>query len=38
MARDYRKIRAWQLADELAILIYKVTMSFPKEEMFGLTN
>ena len=38
MARDYKKIRAWQLADELAILIYKVTTSFPKEEMFGLTN
>lgn len=38
MGRDYKKIRAWQLADELAISIYKVTMSFPKEEMFGLTN
>lgn len=38
MARDYRKIRAWQLADELAIHVYKATRVFPKEEMFGLTS
>ncbi|MBM3333953.1 four helix bundle protein, partial [Candidatus Sumerlaeota bacterium] len=37
MARDYRKIRAWQLADELAINIYKATVCFPESEMFGLT-
>ena len=36
MTRDYRKIRAWQLADELAINIYKATVGFPKSEMFGL--
>jgi hypothetical protein len=23
MARDYTKIKAWQLADELALLVYK---------------
>jgi hypothetical protein len=23
MARDYRKIKAWQLADELALFVYK---------------
>ncbi len=38
MARNYKKIKAWQLADELAIAIYNATMSFPKEEMFGLTS
>jgi four helix bundle protein len=38
MARDYKKIKAWQLADELAISVYKTTMSFPREEMFGLTT
>jgi four helix bundle protein len=38
MGRDYKKIRAWQLADELAISIYKVTNEFPKSEIFGLTS
>lgn len=38
MGRDYKKIRAWQLADELAMNIYKATRSFPREEMFGLTS
>lgn len=36
--RDYRKIRAFQLADEIVILIYKLTRNFPKEEIFGLTS
>jgi len=38
MGRDYKKIRAWQLADELAFLIYKATQHFPKQEMWGLTS
>lgn len=38
MARDYKKIRAWQLADELAIMVYKATNEFPKSEIFGLTS
>lgn len=38
MGRDYKNIRAWQLSDELALLIYKVTRNFPKEEMWGLTS
>ena len=36
--RDYRKLRAFELADQLAIAVYKCTTSFPKEEMFGLTS
>ena len=36
--RDYRKLRAFELADQLAIAVYKCTASFPKEEMFGLTS
>lgn len=36
--RDYRKLRAFELADQLAIAVYKSTSSFPKEEMFGLTS
>lgn len=39
MGRDHKNIRgAWQLSDELALLIYKVTRNFPKEEMWGLTS
>ena len=36
--RDYRKLRAFELADQLALAIYKCTKAFPKEEMFGLTS
>ena len=36
--RDHTKLRAFQLADQLAILVYKNTASFPKGEMFGLTS
>ena len=36
--RDHRKLRAFQLADELVMSVYKGTMGFPKTEQFGLTN
>ena len=36
--RDHRKLRAFQLADELVLLTYKTTVNFPKSEQFGLTN
>jgi len=36
--RDHNKLRAFELADDVAVLIYKVTKSFPKEEMYGLTS
>ena len=35
--RDPAKLRAFELADELALEIYRVTRKFPKEEQFGLT-
>jgi len=37
MGRDYRKIEAFQLADDLVLLIYKITNNFPKQEVFGVT-
>lgn len=36
--RDHNKLRAFVLADEVAILTYKATRSFPKDEIYGLTS
>jgi four helix bundle protein len=38
MARDFTKIRAWQLADDLTVAVYHCTKSFPREELYGLTS
>jgi four helix bundle protein len=35
---SFEKLIAWQKGRELAILIYKVTKKFPKDEVFGLTS
>jgi four helix bundle protein len=35
--RDHRKLRAFELADELAVRVYQVTAHFPADERFGLT-
>ena len=35
--RDHTKLRAFELADEVALQIYQVTADFPKEERYGLT-
>jgi len=36
--RDHRKLKAFQLADEIVLLTYQHTADFPKSEQFGLTN
>ena len=36
--RDYTKIDAWKLADDLTVAIYERTRTFPKEEIYGLTS
>jgi len=35
--RDHTKLKAFELADEVVMLVYQNTMMFPKEEMYGLT-
>lgn len=34
----YKKLNVFQKSDELAILIYKFTKDFPKDEIFGLVS
>lgn len=36
--RDHRRLKAFQLADTLALAIYAATKSFPREELFGLVS
>lgn len=36
MARDHRKLRVFQDAHQLTVLIYKHTRNFPREEWYGL--
>ena len=36
--RDHTELRAFELADEVAVLLYRVTARFPKEELYGLTS
>ena len=38
MSRDHRKLQVFQIADELAILMYKSTSQFPPEERYGLRS
>jgi four helix bundle protein len=36
--RDHTKLRAFELADEVAVMIYRATRGFPKEEIYGLIS
>jgi four helix bundle protein len=36
--RDHNKLRAFELADDLALAVYGVTKVFPRGEQFGLTS
>ncbi|MCF7855118.1 MAG: four helix bundle protein [Candidatus Pacebacteria bacterium] len=36
--RDYKKIKAWQYADDLTVAIYRESKLFPREELYALTN
>jgi four helix bundle protein len=36
--RDYTKIEAWKLADDLTVAVYEQTRLFPKDEVYGLTS
>lgn len=36
--RDFHKLMIWQRSHSLTLEIYKITKTFPKEEVFGLTS
>ena len=36
--QDFRDLKVWQVAMQLATVVYTLTHSFPKSEAFGLTS
>lgn len=38
MARDHRKLHVFKIADDLALLMYRSTASFPTSERYGLQS
>ncbi|MBN1372848.1 MAG: four helix bundle protein [Anaerolineaceae bacterium] len=36
--QDFRNLKVWQSAHEVALKTYKATEGFPKSELYGLTN
>ena len=38
MAQDYHDLIVWQKAINLTVRVYRLTQSFPKAELYGLTS
>ena len=36
--RDFHKLGIWQRSHQLTLDVYKMSISFPKDELFGLTS
>lgn len=36
--KDYRELEVWQQGHAITLEIYRITKSFPKDELFGLTS
>jgi len=36
--KDFKELRVWAKAHELTLLVYKLTRSFPRDEIYGLTS
>jgi len=36
--QNFKKLNAWAKAHLLTLLVYEVTKSFPKEELYGITS
>ena len=35
---SFEKLAVWQKSREIAVVIYKITREFPKEELFGISS
>ena len=35
---SFEKLIVWQKSKNIAVIIYKLTKNFPKEELFGMTS
>jgi four helix bundle protein len=35
--KDFRELKVWQRAHQLTLAVYRVTASFPRDELYGLT-
>ncbi|PYR96498.1 MAG: hypothetical protein DMG12_26140 [Acidobacteria bacterium] len=36
--KDFRKLQVWEKAHQLALTLYHVTASFPRDETYGLAS
>jgi four helix bundle protein len=36
--RDFRELKVWHKAHQVTLAVYKITKSFPREELYGLTS
>ena len=36
--KDFKKQKVWEKSHKLTLEIYKVTMDFPRDELYGLTS
>ncbi len=36
--KDFRSLKVWQRGHELTLSVYKATLSFPREEIYGLVS
>lgn len=36
--QDFRKLKVWKKSHDLTLRIYDLTVQFPREEIYGLTN
>jgi four helix bundle protein len=36
--KDFRQLKVWEKAHQLALEVYNATKGFPKEELYGLTS
>ena len=36
--KDFQQLKVWQKSHELTLCIYRMTATFPREELYGLTS